>query len=183
MLLYLLVFPFGDPAVDLRKLCCPPAGNILRHQAHEHAFRQIVFDPVENLDRIARMAWKDQMPHNRPAQEHSISVKNGRAGLPRHFQDGLRRTLRIIDRPGEALRQCRVAVLIVRQIDRDQPIQHPQSLHPLITTGIIHHGHGKRAKPQGLCDSNSKMCWVDQIDVVRPLVYQVKKYVGKFLRG
>ena len=93
--------------------------------------------------------------------------------LPHHLPDGGRCYLRVVRRPGVALRELRRQVLEVGEVDVHLALQSPQGLHPVIAPGVPHHRHRERLFQQP-GDHMGVVGGVDEVDVVCALADELQ---------
>ena len=114
---------------------------VLGHDAQRDVFSQLFQDPAQRFLAPGQIVRQDQMSDNQaPLHVAVIPNKEVCPNLPAHFLDGCSRDLRISKNVGIPPSVLGPAVLQVREINVDDPVEQTEYLNGLECICIIDEG-------------------------------------------
>lgn len=186
---YFLIFIGGDAAVYFRIVLAFIEGGVLAHQADEKLFSgKRPADPVQQPYRIFLLAGQNHMADNGASFHQAAGLlavgkilEDKRAGLTDHEFDSLRCSLKIVRGRRVAPGKGAVHVFQIRQPDVYIRLKGADGFQTFISAAVVDDRDGEPPfdAVKGLYDRGHILSGCDQVDIVRALLLQFQKDIGK----
>jgi len=171
-----IAFQFGEVAADEAER------RVLVHNAHEDIFREgICGYPVHDTHGIVSVGGKYEVADNGAFQQTAAGVVPELSHLFYHGGHGFGSIPEIIGGGGIFSGDLRGKILYIGEVNVDVAVHEGNSIRKLVTAGVIDYRYAELvfAAVESAYYQRNEVSGSDELDVVRALVSEFEKNIGK----
>ena len=154
------------------------AGDVLSHDGEVDTISEQIFDAVQHVEAILRVRRKHQVADGESFFEHAVFVRDV-GYLFAHFQEGFFAVFAVIRRAAVTQGELVVEVFVIGEIDVHVAVKRGDRFLAFVPAAVVEDGNGGAIDVQGVLDHGDVGRRGDEVDVVRAVVFQTAKNVGK----